>query len=177
MIDALIENIQNDKSLLQSVEAQMQSIKDERRAIVERLKESYADIHVFAKYMDETQQKKLDDLGLSEGSFSSRRTNPVVEKAFELICSAKDYKLTNQAWHEAYLKTLNKDEEQLSYTAFNIKCRSLFNTMKVLRTKGKDPSSSKDDVISLNGRPMKVAEDSKEDKSLEKAKSKKADEK
>ena len=38
------------------------------------------------------------------------------------------------------------------YSAFNIKCRSLFNTQRLLRKKGKDPKSSREDIISLNGR-------------------------
>ena len=55
--------------------------------------------------------------------------------------------------YDGYVKSLkNKEEEAVKYSAFNIKCRSLFNTQKLIRTKGKDPKSSREDIISLNGR-------------------------
>jgi len=39
-----------------------------------------------------------------------------------------------------------------NYTEFNTKCRSLFNTQRLLRKKGKDPKPSRSDVIYLNTR-------------------------
>lgn len=42
----------------------------------------------------------------------------------------------------------------MNYTEFNIKCRSLFNTQRLLRKKGSDPKSSRTDIISLNGRVL-----------------------
>lgn len=65
---------------------------------------------------------------------------------------AKGNQLTNAELYDAYAKTFKNQEDALSYTEFNIKCRTLFNTQRLIRKKGKDPKSSKDDIISLNGR-------------------------
>ncbi len=154
MIDSLIENIKNDRAFLEKIEEKIFLSKEERKEILDRLKEYYADIHVFVKYMDEEQQAKLDELELDIKNSKVRVTNIVSAVAFDILVKAKDYKLSNVEWHEAYLKTLSSDDKQISYTAFNIKCRSLFNTNKVTRTKGADSKSSKDDVISLNGKPV-----------------------
>jgi len=64
---------------------------------------------------------------------------------------AKDNQLTNAELYESYVKTFKKKEDAFNYTEFNIKCRSLFNTQRLLRKKGADPKSSREDIISLNG--------------------------
>lgn len=56
--------------------------------------------------------------------------------------------------YEGYVKSLKNKEEAVTYSAFNIKCSSLFNTQKLLRKKGTDPKSSREDIISLNGRVL-----------------------
>lgn len=154
MIDSLIENIKTDQELLADVDVQIGKSKQEKKDIQDRLKECYTDLQVFVKYMDDEQKVKLDELELDIKSIPSRNVNSVSSVAFDILVNAKDNTLTNLEWHEAYLKTLSADDKQISYTAFNIKCRSLFNTNKVLRTKGTDPKSSKDDMISLNGKPI-----------------------
>lgn len=68
---------------------------------------------------------------------------------------AKDNKLTNAEQYDAYVKTFKNRDDAFNYTEFNIKCRSLFNTQRLLRKKGKDPKSSQDHIISLNGRTSK----------------------
>lgn len=60
--------------------------------------------------------------------------------------------MTNAQLYDAYVKYLKSKEEAVNYTEFNIKCRSLFNTQRLLRKKGVDPKSSREDIISLNGR-------------------------
>lgn len=153
MIDSLIENIKTDQNLLAEVDVQIETAKQEKKDIQDRLKECYSDLQVFVKYMDDEQKAKLEDLGLDSKKTKARAVNTVAEVAFDILMKTKDYKLTNEAWHKAYVNTLS-DDEHISYTAFNIKCRSLFNTNRVLRTKGKDPKSSKDDMISVNGKPI-----------------------
>lgn len=156
MIDSLIENIKTDKGLLEEAELQIASAKETKRRISSRLKEYREDIGVLSKYLDDTQKSKLEALDLyPEQSTSRSRMNTVAEIALELLIKAKDYTLSNEAWYQGYIKTHPEEKEMLSYSEFNIKCRGLFNTMKVLRTKGKNPKSSKGDMISLNGKPIK----------------------
>lgn len=118
--------------------------------IVNRLKEQHRDLATLSKYADEVQQEKIQELGI-HFSEPQKSVNTVAVVAFDLILKAKDNQLTNGAWYDGYVKSLSKDEEALKYSAFNIKCRTLFNTQKLLRTKGNDPKSSREDIISLNG--------------------------
>ena len=150
IVDVLIENIQTDQNLLQEVEVKIDTAKDEKQTIVNRLKEQHKDLGVLSKYADETQQTKIKELGF-EIIDHQKNVNTVATVAFDLIIKAKDHQLTNNAWYEGYLKSLTKDEVPLKYSAFNIKCRTLFNTQKLLRKKGSDPKSSREDIISLNG--------------------------
>ena len=66
---------------------------------------------------------------------------------------AKNNQIENGELYEAYAKSCkDKKQEPVKYTEFNIKCRSLFNTQRLLRKKGKDSKNSREDIISLNGR-------------------------
>ncbi|MCT4664828.1 MAG: hypothetical protein N4A45_06300 [Flavobacteriales bacterium] len=155
MIDSLIEAIQTDKKLLAEIEHKISKAKEEKRAIVERLRVSKNDTLVLLKYLDDKQKEKIDNLNLDLDTSSSRSPiNKVAQKAFDIIQKAKDHKLSNGAWYETYVQSLSKDEEVVSYTTFNIKCRSLFNTQKLIREKSENSKSSKEDIISLNGRPV-----------------------
>ncbi len=153
IVDVLIENIKTDQKLLTETEAKIETVKSDKQIIVNRLKDHRRDISVVLKYANAAQQKKIEELGF-DLSETSTGLNPVATLAFEIIMSAKDTKLTNEAWYDQYVKKANDKEDIVNYTEFNIKCRSLFNTQKLIRTKGKDASSSRSDMISLNGRVL-----------------------
>ncbi len=156
IVDVLLENINADKNLLQEVEEKIESAKVEKQEIVNRLKEQQKDISVLLKYADESQQAKVAELGL-DFSVNQKGINTIASIAFDLILKAKDNQLTNKALYDGYVKSLKNKEEAVKYSAFNIRCRSLFNTQKLLRKKSNDPKSSHKDVISLNGSvPQKV---------------------
>ena len=72
--------------------------------------------------------------------------------------------MTNAELYDAYVNSLKNKDEAVKYTEFNIKCRSLFNTQRLLRTKGTDPKSSREDVISLNGQVLKPQPEKQEKK-------------
>lgn len=156
IVDVLIENIQTDQKLLQEVEVKIESVKDEKQEIVNRLKEQRRDLSVLSKYADETQQEKIKELGF-DVSEPEKNINAVSSIALDLIIKAKDNQLTNGALYQGYVKSLSKEDEPLKYSAFNIKCRTLFNTQKLIRTKGKDSKSSREDTISLNGQVRPAA--------------------
>lgn len=80
--------------------------------------------------------------------------------ALDIILAAKGNQMTNEELYNAYASTFKKKEDAFNYTEFNIKTRSLFNTQRLLRKKGKDPKSSRDDIISLNGRVVEAKKDS-----------------
>jgi len=157
----LIENIKTDQALLTETETKIDEAKEAKRAVVDRLKDYRRDVATMLKYASEAEVKQLEDLGF-DFSESERGLNAVATLAFDLIVKAKDTKLTNGALYQAYVATFKKKEDAFNYTEFNIKCRPLFNSQRLLRTKGKDPKSSREDIISLNGRAVQKSEPSKE---------------
>ena len=147
IVDVLIENIKTDQGLLQEVEAKIEILKDEKYVIVGRQKEQQKDMATLLKYADEKQQQKIEELGF-EFSESSRGINIIAAVAFDSILKATDNQMTNGNLYDGYVKSCkDKKEEFVNYSAFNIKCRSLFNTQKLLRKKGADPKSSRTDII------------------------------
>ena len=154
IIDVLIENIKTDQDLLQETEAKIEQAKEEKRAVTGRLKDYRRDISILMKYLDDTKRKELEDLGFDFNE-SENVLNAVATIALNMILKAKDNSLTNGELYEAYKTTFKNENDALNYTEFNIKCRSLFNTQRLLRKKGKDLKSTRDDVISLNGQVIK----------------------
>ena len=153
IVDIFIENIKTDQTLLNQVNAKIEEVKEEKRIIVNRLKESHKDVSVFLRYADDTKKKELESLGF-EFSESERGLNNVATKTYDIIAKAKGNQLSNYELYEAYVKTFKEKNQAVNYTEFNIKCRSLFNTQRLLRKKGTDPKSSRTDIISLNGKVL-----------------------
>lgn len=151
IVDILIENIKTDQNLLSGVDAKIEEAKEEKRTVVNRLKDYHKDVSVLLKYADDSKKKELEDLGF-DFSESQRGLNPVASAALDIIMNTKGNELTNIQLYDAYVKSLKNKDEAVNYTEFNIKCRSLFNTQRLLRKKGSDPKSSRTDIISLNGR-------------------------
>lgn len=171
IVDVLIENIKTDQELLQEVEAKIETLKGEKSIIFERLKNLRRDVGVMLKYANETQQAKITELGFDNAE-PQKSVNTIASVAFDIIIKAKDNQMTNGNLYDDYVKSCqDKKEIAVNYSAFNIKCRTLFNTQKLLRKKGTDPQSSREDIISLNGRvlpkekkvetPVKATETSK----------------
>lgn len=158
IVDVLLENIKTDQELLATTETKISKAKEEKRAITDRLKDYRKDISVLLKYADEKQRKRIEELGL-DFSEPEKGLNPVATLVMDIIMKAKDKELTNEELYTAYVKTLKNKDDAFNYTEFNIKCRSLFNTQRLLRKKGKDPKSSRDDIISLNGRVLEAKKD------------------
>lgn len=126
---------------------------------MDRLKDYRKDVSVLLKYADESQRSKIEALGFGG---EDHGLNPVATLALELLMKAKGNQMTNQALYDAYVATFKNKEDAYSYTEFNIKCRTLINTQRVLRKKGKDAKSSKEDILSINGRV--ASSDAKESK-------------
>jgi len=162
IVDVLIQNITTDQALLQEAEQKITEAKEEKSEVVDRLKDYRKEIAVIAKYATDEQKEKIEALGF-DSTDSSNALNTVASLAFDLIVKAKGYKLTNLEWYNAYVATFKNKDDAINYTAFNIKCRPLFNSQRLIRTKSGGVSSH-EDVISLNGNPLKKEEESKEEK-------------
>ena len=153
IVDILIENIKTDQTLLNQTETKIEEAKEEKRTIVNRLKDYHKDVSVLLKYADDSKKKELEDLGF-DFSETERGLNPIATKVYDIIVKAKGNQLTNAELYDVYAKSLKNKDEAVNYTEFNIKCRSLFNTQRLLRKKGSDPKSSRTDIISLNSRVL-----------------------
>lgn len=153
IVDVLIQNITTDQKLLNELEEKVQEAKDEKREVVDRLKDYRRDTSVLLKYANETQAAKIEELGFS---FSEHENglNPVATLVLELLLKAKENQMSNGALYDTYVTSFKNKEDAYSYTEFNIKCRSLFNTQRALRKKGEDAKNSREDIISLNGRVL-----------------------
>lgn len=149
IVDVLIESIKTDQAILKQTEKQIEKAKDKKREVISRLKYYRKDVSVLLKYADDDRKKQIEKLGF-DFSETENGLNSVARLALDTIMKAKDNQLTNVELYEAYSKTIKNKNERLSYTEFNIKCRSLFNTQRLHRKKGKDPKSSRNDIISLN---------------------------
>lgn len=57
IVDVLIENIKTDQMLLEQTDAKIETAKDEKKAVVDRLKDYRRDISVLLKYADDSQKK------------------------------------------------------------------------------------------------------------------------
>ncbi len=156
IIDALIENIKADQTLLKETEVKIETVKEEKRAILDRLKGYRKDASVLIKYADEKKKAELESLGFETLNIE-QGMNTVASSVLDIILKATDNQMTNGALYDVYVKNVS-DGKPVNYTQFNIKCRSLFNTQRLLRKKGADPKSSRDDIISLNGQPSKKDE-------------------
>lgn len=158
VIDVLIQNIKADQELLISTDNQIEALKEEKKEIANRLKSYRSDITVLLKYADPKHKEQIEALGLDLVEGSAQSMNPVATLVLEIIMKAKDNTMSNGDLYDAYVKTFKKPEDAFNYTEFNIKCRSLFNTQRLLRSKGKDASNSREDIVSLNGKVLENKE-------------------
>lgn len=170
IVDILIENITTDQKLLAETDTNIENAKAEKRVIAERLKDYRKDVTVMLKYADKQQQQQLETLGF-DGIETENGLNPVAQFAMDTVMIAKANQIENGELYKAYvLSCKDKNKVPVNYTAFNIKCRSLFNTQRLLRKKGADPKNSRTDVISLNGRVTPAVGKKEENVSKTKAK-------
>ena len=163
IVDVLIGNIKEDQMLLNVLEAKIEEARVEKQTIVNRLKDYRKDVSVLLKYADDSKKKELEELGF-DFSETERGLNPIATKVYDIIVKAKGNQLTNAELYDAYAKSLKNKDDAVNYTEFNIKCRSLFNTQRLLRKKGSDPKSSRTDIISLNGRVLTPSSEKSEKK-------------
>lgn len=163
IVDLLIENIKTDQNLLADTEIKVVEAKEKKKAIVERLKDYRKEVVVILKYADDKQKAQIEELGFNF-SESEQGLNPVASLVMDIIMKAKDNQLTNEQLYNEYVKTFKKKEDAFNYTEFNIKCRTLFNSQRLLRKKSADGNSSRADIISLNGRVLPKEESTPKDK-------------
>lgn len=157
MVDVLIQNITTDQELLKEADQKIADAKQEKVNVADRLKGYRKEAEVFLKYANDDQKKKIEALGF-DTSETKGSLNDVATKALNIIMEAKGHSLTNDELYTIYAGSHENPKEVVNYTAFNIKCRPLFNSQRLLRKKAGEGLSSREDIISLNGTPIKKEE-------------------
>lgn len=157
IVDVLIQNITQDQALLKDADKQIEEAKTAKSEIAERLKSYRKEAEIFLKYANEEQKQKIEALGFNSSETKSS-LNPVATRALNIIMDAKDNSLTNDELYTIYAGSIENPKDALNYTAFNIKCRPLFNSQHLIRKKVADGLSSREDIISLNSTPIKNEE-------------------
>ncbi|WP_299676140.1 hypothetical protein [uncultured Dokdonia sp.] len=154
IVDTLIQNITTDQELLKDADAKITQAKEEKATVADRLKGYRKEAEVFLKYANEEQKKQIEALGF-DSSETKSSLNDVATKALNIIMEAKNYSLTNDELYTIYAGSHENPKEVVNYTAFNIKCRPLFNSQRLIRKKAAEGLSSREDIISLNGTSIK----------------------
>ncbi|KXJ04377.1 hypothetical protein AC249_AIPGENE3761, partial [Exaiptasia diaphana] len=103
----------------------------------------------FVKYASPTQLEKIEEMGLDTDDLG-QSLNSVAEVAFDIMQKSEKGEMTNGELHDAYVAQFNNPEDALSYTFFNIKCRSLYNSQRLLRIEV-EGKKSRDFIIRVNG--------------------------
>jgi len=145
-IEILLEDIQTNQALLKEKELLLQQTRDEKKEISDLLKGFRKDISTLYKYVSDAEREKIDSLGFGP-STSSTGLNHIAQFALDVINEKK--KISNGDLYSAYIDSLTQEEEPLTYTIFNVKIRSIFNTGQVTKQKNEDGKDTRDDVIQL----------------------------
>ncbi|MFC4634640.1 hypothetical protein ACFO3O_12015 [Dokdonia ponticola] len=133
---------------------QITEAKTAKNEISDRLKSYRKEAEIFLKYANKEQKEKIEALGFNT-SETTGSLNDVATRALNIIMDAKDHSLTNDELYTIYAGSMENPKDALNYTAFNIKCRPLFNSQRLIRKKAAEGLSSREDIISLNGTPIK----------------------
>ena len=150
VINRFIDNISNDQQLLKEAEKALEEAKQQKRDISDRIKAYQKEAEVMMKYASEEQIAKLNELNL-DLSPTKYGLNAVATTAYDIMLNTKKKSITNEELYNAYVDSLDGKEQAVTYTIFNVKCRPLFNNQRLIREQGSDPSSSRTDVIKVNG--------------------------
>lgn len=160
IIEQLISNVSKDQALLEQAEERISEAKEEKRNIQNRLKDYQKEVEVVMKYATPEQTKQLEALHVYTSS-TKHGLNTVATTAYDIMLNSKKKSMTNEELYDAYIESLGENAQPVTYTIFNVKCRPLFNNQRLLREKGRDPKSSRTDVIKINGGSQQSSEKKK----------------
>ncbi len=150
ILDRVIANITEDQTALNEQNELIENAKSYKREVQDRLRDSKRDLITFVKYASPDQLKRLEELGIDTQDLGNG-LNKVAELAFETLSKTPKGEMTNGDLYESYVTSFKNKEDAFNYTEFNIKCRSLFNSQRLIRIESKDAKSSRDHVIRING--------------------------
>jgi len=150
LLDRVIANITEDQKALDEQNELIENAKSYKREIVDRIKDSRRDLVTFVKYATPEQLTKLKELEIDVEDFGNG-LNKVAQQALDILRDQPKGETTNGDLYQMYHALQKNKEEAESYTSFNIKMRSLFNSQRLIRVEPKDAKSSREHIIRING--------------------------
>lgn len=150
ILDRVIANITEDQTALNEQTELIEKAKSYKREIQDRLRDSKRDLVTFVKYANPEQLKRLEELQIDVEALG-QTLNKVAEVAFDILSKTDKGEMTNGALYEAYVKTFKNPDDAFNYTEFNIKCRTLFNSQRLIRIEQKNAKSTRDHIVRING--------------------------
>jgi len=147
LMDNLIMKIQGKQARLEQIEITIETVKTEKKEVVDEVKMLLKDLAHFMKYLNPEQQEHIKSLGLDVQEDAS--SNIVCKIVLDIMM--KDKKpISNEKLHHAYLDSLDEGKEGVNYTAFNIALRPLLSKQLLKKKIVDDGGSSRTNIISLN---------------------------
>jgi len=150
LLDRVISNITEDQKALDEQNELIESAKSYKREIIDRIKDSRRDLIAFAKYASDEQLEIIKSLNIDLENSGQGLSN-IAQLVLDILQKQPKGLMNNGDLYTAYLNSLSDKDATCTYTAFNIKCRSLFNSQRLLKSESKDSKSSREDIISING--------------------------
>ncbi len=149
ILDKVISAMTKDTEHLQAQIDIIDKAKQEKRETQQRLKHLQRDLATFIKYASDQQLERIEKLGIDHQHLGAS-LNPIAQSAWDILQKQPKGEMTNEALYLACIKSLEKEDNEISYTDFNIKIRSLLSTQKIIRVE-KEGQSSRKALIRING--------------------------
>ena len=153
VIEDMISNLKLDIEARDEHQEQLHTAKTFISDADDRIQGASEALSFMTDYMTDEQIEEVESLELYhvdlEPSPDRGRLNEVAQEAFETLRKSKEGQMTNGELYESYLKKAGDDP--IKYGEFNIKLRSLFSSMKLIRIEPEDAVNSRDHIIKVNG--------------------------
>ncbi len=150
LLDRVISNITEDRMALKEQNELIDKAKSYKAEIVGRIKDLRRDLSTFVKYATDEQLERIKELDINIDDLGNG-LNKVAQQALDILQKQTKGEATNGDLYQMYHALQQNKEDAESYTSFNIKCRSLFNSQRLIRIEPKDAKSSREHIIRING--------------------------
>lgn len=153
VIEDMISNLKLD---IEAREEHVEQLNSSKRFISdadERIQGASEALSFMTDYLTDEQIERIEALDLRhidlEPSPNRGSLNEIAEEAFTTLNTSKTGEMTNGALYESYAKKAGDDA--VKYGEFNIKLRSLFSNMRLIRVEPEDAVNSRSHIIRVNG--------------------------
>ncbi len=153
VIDDMISNLTLDVEARNEYQEQLNSAEKFISEADDRILKAGQALSFMTDYLSDEQIELVNGLELYrnelEPSPNRGSINDIAQHAFNTLQKSKTGEMTNGELYEEYLKSAGDDP--IKYGMFNIKLRSLFSSMRLIRVEPENSVNSRDHIIRING--------------------------